>query len=261
MTTIDLPRPRNHPSYAAHRDYAIATGRWQPYVNAQPVREHVASVMAYGITCDGIARLTGVSRNTVRQLMEGVPWRGREPSTRLLRKTAAALMTARFDLDVFPDTFMISGAGTNRRVQALTALGYTFTYQAERMGRTLQEISDLAVTPRVSAGLARRVRDMYAELSMRLPTDVPRSNYARKTAAKYGWLPPLAWDDDLIDLPDEALEKALAEQVAGMDRAELAAAWTAHYKHGDKSPLIVAAAREYKRLRKAEALARAGVAA
>lgn len=236
-------------SYKANRLRQIAYGRWKPYTDATPVRDHVTAVMAYGITYDGIARLSGVARDTVKQIVEGT--RGRQPSTRVKVATADALMAVRFDLDAFPDTFMISGAGTNRRVQALAALGYTLTYQAERLGRTLQEVHDLVSTPRVTAAMARRVRDLYADLSMRLPVDVPRTNYARTYATKHGWLPPLAWDDDLIDLPDEALAAELRRRVAGRDMAELARCYRYVKRHGERSPLVVAGAEEYKRRRRA----------
>ena len=37
---------------------------------------------------------------------------------------------------------------------------------------------------------------------------------ARSHAAARGWLPPAAWDDDLIDIPDDQLPAELARRVA-----------------------------------------------
>ncbi|MEO3860936.1 hypothetical protein [Acrocarpospora sp. B8E8] len=61
------------------------------------------------------------------------------------------------------------------------------------------------------------------------------------------WLPPLAWDDDLIDLPDAELAAEVKRRAEAMDEEEASRCWTARYKQGDLSPLIAAGAREHVR--------------
>jgi hypothetical protein len=84
---------------------------------------------------------------------------------------------------------------------------------------------------------------------------------ARGYARARGWLGPLAWDDDLIDLPPADLEAELARRAEAMTDEEVAACHTAAYRHGDRSPLVLAGAREASRRRKAKAAASKGAAA
>src|SRR6478752_7987021 len=52
-----------------HRTAAIASGRWNPYADAQPVREHLERLRQEGLGIERIARLANVSRGTVRRLL------------------------------------------------------------------------------------------------------------------------------------------------------------------------------------------------
>lgn len=246
-TTTEHPKR----AYKAHRARQIAYGRWEPYVDATPVREHVQTLMAYGLTHYAIARLAGVSQCAVAELMGGTPYRGRGPNTRVLKKTARALMAPRFDLDALPDAAFIDPSGTRRRLQALAAIGYSIPAQAARMGRAATNVYRLMSQQSVTVASARQVRDLYDELSMRPPEETPYVRRARNGAARHGWLPPLAWDDDLIDLPDSLLAVELRRRVAGMDTAELARCYRYARDHGERSPLVVAGAEEYKRRRRA----------
>jgi hypothetical protein len=59
----------------------------------------------------------------------------------------------------------------------------------------------------------------------------------------------MAWDDDLIDLTEEALETAVREQAEQMPMEELQRCDYARRRLGDRSPLVAAASREYDRRR------------
>lgn len=102
---------------------------------------------------------------------------------------------------------IVDGTGTRRRLQALCAIGWTFIEIGRRYGMTRQGVRELAYAETVRDDTAERVRRIYDDLSMRVPE--PRSGYergsaikARNHAARMGWPPPLAWDDEDLDRPD-----------------------------------------------------------
>lgn len=99
-------------------------------------------------------------------------------------------------------TGRVGSTGTARRLQALVALGYTQTYLWDRLTgdakrHNLHHLL-MHARPTVNATTARKVAELYDELSM---TPGP-SERARRKAAYYGWAPPLAWDEDEIDNPE-----------------------------------------------------------
>lgn len=106
----------------------------------------------------------------------------------------------------------VPSTGTVRRLRALYALGWTCVQLGERMGvsktRVAQLLSGRCVT--VMPETAEKVAGLYRDLSMVVPMDRPAvrrgdspiHERTRWHARKRGWLPPLAWDDDLIDDPD-----------------------------------------------------------
>jgi hypothetical protein len=88
--------------------------------------------------------------------------------------------------------------GTQRRLQALHAIGWTWTdLGSELGGLTRQAVTSLFERTRVHVNTARAVAVLYDRLWM---TDGGNSK-ARKRAAAAGWPPPLWWLDDEIDDP------------------------------------------------------------
>ena len=73
----DLPAPSGRARSARHRDYTrrrarqIAYGRWQPWADAEPVRQHVLRLRRGGASYRDIARAAGVSPMTVHNLVNG----------------------------------------------------------------------------------------------------------------------------------------------------------------------------------------------
>src|SRR5436305_6578807 len=63
-------------------------GRWHPYVDAGPVREHIAALRTAGIGVERIGQLAGLSVSHVRQLAEH--GRGDAAPTRRVRPSTAA---------------------------------------------------------------------------------------------------------------------------------------------------------------------------
>lgn len=94
----------------------------------------------------------------------------------------------------------IDATGTARRIRALSALGWRFVDIAERYGDiSYQAIQKIALMdrPRVHRITADRIKAVYDDMSM---TPGP-SLQTRTRAARKGWCPPLAWDEDTIDDP------------------------------------------------------------
>lgn len=93
--------------------------------------------------------------------------------------------------------------GVARRLQALTAIGYTDRALAPMLGMHPSYVVRLraGIGQRVTDETRRLVVDLYDQLWDR-PYDGPYSVRTTRLAAAKGWLPPLAWDDDTIDEPD-----------------------------------------------------------
>lgn len=93
--------------------------------------------------------------------------------------------------------------GTIRRLQALCALGWTHRQIGARLGVTPSRVSHIIrlTQDAVLIDTARRVADLYDQISMVVPAGRDAS-YARREAARKGWAPPLSWDDDTIDDPN-----------------------------------------------------------
>lgn len=106
---------------------------------------------------------------------------------------------------------MVPAIGTQRRLRALFALGWTSRDLAPLLGVGDARVGYLA-SDRQSTVLpdtAARVAAVYERLSMTIPTDPPRLSprhcgvraRQRRLAVRRGWAPPLAWDN--IDDPAE----------------------------------------------------------
>lgn len=97
----------------------------------------------------------------------------------------------------------LDAQGTQRRIQALVAIGYTFREIAERLGVSHDRARGLATRPTqfVRRTTADDVAAVFEELCMKPAPEGWHSSYAKTTARRNGWLPPLAWLD--IDDPDE----------------------------------------------------------
>lgn len=94
---------------------------------------------------------------------------------------------------------LLPAFGTQRRIRALSAIGWPFHEISARMGRkpTHEGIGSLMQQTWVHRNTANKVDDVYRELCM-----TPGPNRTVATRARLnGWAPPLAWDN--IDDPNE----------------------------------------------------------
>jgi hypothetical protein len=93
--------------------------------------------------------------------------------------------------------FKVSAVGTQRRLQALAAIGWSSRVVAGRLGVTPQTLRRLHEQVHVWTTTRDRVAAVYDELSM-TPGGCRR---AQTWAVKRGWLPPLSWNDEEMDDP------------------------------------------------------------
>lgn len=199
--------PGAHREYARWRARQMAYGRWEPWTDAGPVREHVRGLRQAGASHQTIAQAAGVAAMTVHRLLHGEPATGRPVpariraahAERLLAVTGAAVRDAAARRDA---------AGARRRLRALIAMGHP----AVSLARMLD------VSPRVIWGIVRGTtatvsRDMHAGVSVlyektwnlrpleRSGAEQRAAGAARRRAALQGWPAPMGLDDDQIDDP------------------------------------------------------------
>lgn len=197
--------------YDERRAKAITAGTWQPFVDAEPVREHVRALMAAGIGRRRIAALAGCTDNRITELVKGKC--GRTPQARIRPALADKLLS--ICADAHAPGAVVDATGTHRRIQALARLGWTLTGQAARVGMSTGNYAAVLDRAQVLRATADKVRALYGEVS-RLPTPTGYGpTRIRNLAKAQGWFPPVAWDDDTID--DPAAAPALVPPIEGSD--------------------------------------------
>lgn len=176
-------------AYERMRIRQSAYGRWQPYVDAEPARQHVRALMVTGLGWQRVARLAGVSTGGVSKLLYGAGDRNMAPSKRIRPETARRLLAVTGDSKA--DAALTPARPTWRLIEGLVALGYSKVWIAVQIGqqRALQLDRDFVLirTARNVEQLAERVGD----------TPGP-SVRARHYAVARGWLVPAYGTDEEI---------------------------------------------------------------
>ena len=161
-------------------------------VDADQLRDHVAMLMAAGMSFQAIALTAGwSSRNALADAIT------RE---RVMPRTLARVLAVKLDSDNRRDAYT-DATGSRRRLQALAVNGWSSYYLGERLGHahpaTVQDIAK-GKTLTIRLRTKDAIKDLYDELWDQPGTNLRASNIAKGK----GWLPALAWDDDLIDRPE-----------------------------------------------------------
>lgn len=237
-------------AYNERRNREIAYGTWQPFLDAETVRQHLLRLRECGIGTRRVAVLANVNRSLVTNILYGKP--GKEPGLRVRTQNALRILAIEPTIDNVAPSTPIGSTGSHRRIQALVVIGWSQAKLAGRLGITPTNFSTMMRAGQVTAATAAKVRALYNELWDQAPPEQTHRDKiaaarARNAARASGWAPPMAWDDDLIDLPDAELAEELKRRAAAMDDIETVRCHTARYKHGDKSPLTVAGAHEHNR--------------
>lgn len=107
-------------------------------------------------------------------------------------------------------SLMVPSAGTRRRLQALQAMGWNFREVGKKIGADSSALSNIAsvsninvyrVKMKVYPETAEKVTAVYDEMAMIPPPDDWLHRRTATMARDRGYLPPLCWDDELIDDP------------------------------------------------------------
>lgn len=247
-----LDKCRCHPCARARHaqdDWRIrqqAYGRYDKYVDADPVRAHVRDLMAQGIGLKRIATLSGIGSGTLWKLLYGKPRPGgtRVPSKRVLRETAEKLQ----GVTVSPTTLAAGQLDPARtpdakeRLRALVAIGWSMTKLGARLG--IRHPGNAATLITSDRDMVRSTVDAALELFDELcmtpapaltQRDKIAATRARQYAADRGWAPPLALPDldsdpdDGAGLDHAAIERRLAGDktvpLTPAERTELRTRW------------------------------------
>lgn len=200
-------------------------GQWvDPYVNAEPVREHVYMLQASGMGWKRIAEVTGVGNTAISQLIYGRkgsnsdPRKG-EPLKRVLAVKAEKILAVKPDLSNLRDGASVPSLGFARRVQALVACGWSMSKVANRLGVSPTNIGVMLQRPAVSVAHHRAMVELYDVLwNVKPPHEEWRDLIAYKRSLRLArerrWVPPLAWDDIDADLVPPTAEAVSVDPVA-----------------------------------------------
>lgn len=172
----------------------------QPRVPAHKVRRHVLALRDQGLGLDRIADAAGVSRSVVADVVYGP--RGAEKAgnpARFIKYRTVRVDHANKLLAVTTnqvDAAYISPVGTQRRLQALVAIGYTQTHLAEQLEMRVGNLSKIILghRPRLRVETHQAVYQVFTRL-WSTPQHGKRADASRRLAARRGWLGPLHWDD------------------------------------------------------------------
>ncbi len=218
--------------YQEHLHHRRMNGQ-SDYVDAAPARTRLAELRAAGIGTRRIAAVTGVSRSALSDLASGTyPHVHRSTAQRIMQ---AALTPAEHAL--------VPAHGAARRLRALITVGWSVSRVAAAAGVDRQALDPLLDDDarQILAATAQAIATAYDRLWDATPphTTAPErqgASRARRRAARAGWVPPAAWDDDAIDDPyampatvdtsapqgidDVAVERAMAGEAIRISRAE-----------------------------------------
>jgi hypothetical protein len=196
--------------YDDNRTRAITAGTWQPWVDAEPVRTHIAHLRSCDMGLRTIAAAAGVGRNRLTAIVNGRTERGTVPQVKVRPDLAAAVLAVEPTLENLAPSILISPLGTRRRAHALVAAGwpqhYLALHLALHLGMRPGNYGTMLGRDHVLVRRALAVRAMYDALWNVDPAEHGATaigiERARKHAAMNGWAPVGAWDDDRIDDPE-----------------------------------------------------------
>lgn len=184
-------------------------------VDATPVREHLEKLMGMGWGTRAITRETGISATVISSIIYG---KKGIKSKNVREVTAATLLAFNPPFTREPrqgtSTAQVDATGSQRRLQALVALGFSLNWLAEYAGYGRSYFKQVLLQDKIGMDRARAVTEVYERLWNKKPlpeTPEQKSSVtkAKAHARKNGWPPPMAWDDDKIDDPKHRPAPAL----------------------------------------------------
>lgn len=213
--------------WQARRRQMINSGQWEPFVDAQPVRDHLKKVKEAGMPIWALCQRLGLPHeSSLQYVLYGRGEYG--PGQTVRRETAELVLSYWPSLQDFPDTARIDPTGTRRRVQALAVRGWSRVAMAREIGMSGAAFKKACHKERVTARLARQVAALYDAwwdvdpIAYGIPArSVER---VRADAVRSGFHGPLEWDDDTIDDP-QAVPQVDAVEPVVTEGGNVAARW------------------------------------
>jgi hypothetical protein len=191
-------------------DHKRSVGIPTSLVSAGPATRHVQALVQLGWSCGTLADLTHneLSIHTFHNL-------NNSKYRTIERRTAATVIQIPHTLNVptwLNDTSEVPPLGATRRIQALTALGWTRDQLQQQIapGVSLNHVAR-GLYDSMHAHRWHAIDELYQRLCM---TPGPSTIGATRAAAR-GYHPPLAWDD--IDCPDETPRNHAYARGTGVD--------------------------------------------
>lgn len=185
--------------------YAELSPRW---ADAEPVREHVKLLSAYGISYQRVRTLTGMPNSTMMHLMYGQPDRGLPPARRIRRSTHDSVMAIRPTLELCSPRGNIDSTITRRKLRSMVAMGYSMSAIGTMLPSQIDKtnVAKLFKRTRCRGWRAMEVRDLFDKYWDQRPTYVTNAEKAvyfrvLRYAESFGFVTAMSWED--IDDPNE----------------------------------------------------------
>ena len=204
LTAYVRDRCRCIPCVTAYRRYARdrtrlrAYGRLPQMVNAAEVIDHLRWLASHGVGWERAATLAGLPRSTVSSILYKAGRRTVTP------RVAHAILAVVPTMDTAAPAALIDAVGTRRRLGSLMLRGHTLTAMARAAG--VPDLRRVLTRDQVTARTARAVRGLYDHwwASPAIAVTADEAGIIARTVARAqadGFLPAMAWDDDLLDDP------------------------------------------------------------
>ncbi len=140
--------------YATQRAHAIKAGDTRELVDAAPARRHLAMLSRRGVGYKTAADAARVARSVVAMVKSGARRRIRANTLRALLAVPPTML---------PDSALVSGAGTRRRIAALIDEGFTKAFLARELGYETPALQ-IAARERVTVRTRARIAALYQRL-------------------------------------------------------------------------------------------------
>lgn len=175
-------------SYHMRREYLAATGR-PLTVDATRTREHLQSLLAAGAGWNQLVAVSKSSSATISNIISG-------KQAKVRRSTESKFLPITID-QVIVATYSVASLGSVRKLRALAALGHSSRLLASRSG--LSQSLVLAMLAGEIKNIRPQTKAAVDALFKQMAMTPGTNRTAAMRAARKGWAPPLAWDDDLDD--------------------------------------------------------------
>jgi hypothetical protein len=219
-----LPCMNAAAEYQRRRNRRQGYGTWQPFTDVTPVRAHIEALHDQGMAYEHIATAAGMKLPNLNRIRGTVP--GRPATKRVRHETARRILAVRFQVEQLPEAAWVPALGTQRRIQALRALGWPMRELAARSGLDRHSLTSIANQQVVYAATHLAIRLLFEDLHDQDPIRHGVTKWVahriRREARAADYAPPTAWDDiDADGMPAPKVEwRVEYARAAGPERRQ-----------------------------------------